>query len=327
MNRRHISSEQIWFLLTLYEERSLKQTSNTLHISNSTATRLLNGLRELFQDPLFIKGGEGMVPTAKTVELIPDLKKLQQDLINIIRPTHSFNPKEICTTIRMAGVDNATFAFLLPCLKQLYREAPGLKLSFVPLSDDFCHQLEKGRIDVAFYAPPLELSPEFKQIVLYTSDHEFIVRRGHPLVEKANNKKKLGQELSEEDFLEFREIAITYGTSEGVESKNPTNALTRGRGDMDCAYFLASAFLLLDTDFYTQLPVFTAEYLSKHLPLETLPKASWMKTPKWSARMIWHERTDSDPTLQWFRSLIIGKLKGINACDLAHSQALSELAA
>ena len=86
---------------------------------------------------------------------------------------------------------------------------------------------------------------------------------------------------------------------------------------MDCGYFLASAFFLMETDFYARLPAFTAEYLSSQLPLTLLPKVSENDAVVWKARMIWHERTDRDPALQWFRSMIAGKLRGLNQEEVA----------
>ena len=33
--------------------------------------------------------------------------------------------------------------------------------------------------------------------------------------------------------------------------------------------------------------------------------------------MIWHERTERDPALQWFRSVIAEKLRGLNPDEVA----------
>ena len=139
--------------------RSLLQgvslAAQQLGVSTATATRQMTTLRTLLHDPLFLRGHDGLVPTARMSELVPKLKVLQEGLIDVVRRPVKFDPAEIKSTIRVAGVDNAIFAFLMPCLKDLYGVATGLHLSCVPLTENFPKHLASGRIDIAFYAPPL----------------------------------------------------------------------------------------------------------------------------------------------------------------------------
>ena len=137
MNREHITSEQIWFILTVWETRSVTLAAQQLGVSTATATRQMTTLRTLLHDPLFLRGHDGLVPTARMSELVPKLKVLQEGLIDVVRRPVKFDPAEIKSTIRVAGVDNAIFAFLMPCLKDLYGVATGLHLSCVPLTENF----------------------------------------------------------------------------------------------------------------------------------------------------------------------------------------------
>ncbi|HJD06907.1 MAG TPA: hypothetical protein IAA02_03410, partial [Candidatus Sutterella merdavium] len=65
------------------------------------------------------------------------------------------------------------------------------------------------------------------------------------------------------------------------------------------------------------LPTFTARCLVKQLPLAILPAAPMAHNVVWKARMIWHERTERDPALQWFRSVLLEKLRGLNPDEVA----------
>ena len=73
----------------------------------------------------------------------------------------------------------------------------------------------------------------------------------------------------------------------------------------------------IETDFYVMLPTFTAKCLVKELPLAILPAVPMANAVVWKARMIWHERTERDPALQWFRSVIAEKLRGLNPDEVA----------
>lgn len=313
MNREHITSEQIWFLLTVWDTRSITLTAQQLNVSVATASRQMTTLRGLLHDPLFLRGRDGLVPTARMNELLPKLRAVQDELIDIVRRPAQFSPADLRSTIRVAGVDNAIFGFLMPCLRELYGAAPGLHLSCVPLTDDFPRLLASGNIDVAFYAPPLPLDSDYRELELFATDHVPVVRKDHPLVYLMKDRLREGGELRAEDLAPYREIRLTYGSLEGKAAVRRAD----DRVAMDCGYYLASAFFLLETDFYVMLPTFTAKCLVKELPLAILPAVPMANAVVWKARMIWHERTERDPALQWFRSVIAEKLRGLNPDEVA----------
>lgn len=315
MNREHLTSDQVWLLLAVWDTRSLTLAARQLGVSTATAARLMTTVRTLLRDPLFLRGGEGLVPTARMTALVPKLRALQDGLIDIARTPERFDPAGIHTTIRMAGVDNAAFAFLLPCIRDLYRAAPNLRLSFVPLTDDFTRRLEAGLVDIVFYAPPMKLEPDFHELELFSADHAPVVRRGHPVLERVEALRARGAPLTSADLAPYREITLTYGSLEGHSAERQA-APDDGHVAMDCAYFLASAFFLLETDFYARLPRFTANYLAQRLPVEVLPDIADIEDPVWHARMIWHGRTDRDPALQWFRSIISSRRRSDPLEDL-----------
>ena len=317
MNREHLTSEQVWLLLAIWETRSITRAAQTIHISKATATRLLTAARTLLRDRLFLRGGDGLVPTARMVQLAPQLQTLQQGLVNIVRQPPTFEPASLNGTIRIAGVDNAAIAFLLPCFKTLYTSAPGLRLSYVPLSEHFCQHLENGLIDLAFYAPPLKLEPDFHEMTLYASDHITVVRNQHPILQTLDERQKAGLKLVPEDFEPYREILLTYGSLEGDTAPQRQSSPDDQHVAMDCAHFLASAYFLLESDFYVQLPYVTAQWLAKHLPITLLPHTVGAPSRIWKARLIWHERTDRDPAMQWFRSVFASSLRGKDQQDVA----------
>lgn len=139
------------------------------------------------------------------------------------------------------------------------------------------------------------------------------MRKDHPLVYLMEERLSEGGEFRPEDLAPYREIKLSYGSLEGKAAVRRAD----DRVAMDCGYYLASAFFLLETDFYVMLPTFTAKCLVKEMPLAILPAAPMANAVIWKARMIWHERTERDPALQWFRSVIAEKLRGLNPDEVA----------
>ena len=78
--------------------RSLLQgvslAAQQLGVSTATATRQMTTLRTLLHDPLFLRGHDGLVPTARMSELVPKLKVLQEGLIDVVRRPVKFDPAD-----------------------------------------------------------------------------------------------------------------------------------------------------------------------------------------------------------------------------------------
>ena len=99
MDEPHMTSEQIWFLAAIWETRSLALAAKRLGISVATATRLLRSVRSLLQDPLFVRGKGGFVPTNRMTRLMPAIEDAQNALRELAR-TGEFDPASVRGTLR-----------------------------------------------------------------------------------------------------------------------------------------------------------------------------------------------------------------------------------
>ena len=296
-----VSSELLAFLESLWKTRSLTRAAELRGLSLSTATRLIAEARHVFGDPLFIRGGSGMVPTPKMTGLIRRITELL-DGMRTLAVTEPLDPARFTGTVRLAGVDNSIFAFILPGMNTIYRQAPHIRLSFCSLGDRFLESLETGDTDMAFYAPPgLRTGPGFHTAELFSSGHVLVTRAGHQLQKRWEEKGR----LTAADLAPWRRLAIGYGHDVG-RPRSAESQIGEENADIafDMPYFLPAPFILAETDFIVRLPVFTARIFSKHFPLFIIP-GSEKHLPVWHPVMVWHERTHADPTAQWLRSLLI----------------------
>ncbi|HSF82215.1 MAG TPA: LysR family transcriptional regulator, partial [Anaerolineales bacterium] len=55
-------------LQVLIEEQSVTRAAERLYITQPAMSKTLQRLRELFDDPLFIRSGRGLIPTPRTAE-------------------------------------------------------------------------------------------------------------------------------------------------------------------------------------------------------------------------------------------------------------------
>src|SRR5215831_2568151 len=78
MNSVHFSSLDLNLLRvfdTLMEEHSVTRAGERLGLSQSAISHALNRLRYVLQDDLFVRGPDGMQPTARAAEIAPRLRQ------------------------------------------------------------------------------------------------------------------------------------------------------------------------------------------------------------------------------------------------------------
>src|SRR5210317_927284 len=78
-------------LEALLEERNVSRAAERLYITQSAMSKTLGRLRELFDDPLFIRKAGEMVPTPRALQLAEHLPALLLAVQAMIRPVE-FNP-------------------------------------------------------------------------------------------------------------------------------------------------------------------------------------------------------------------------------------------
>ncbi|MFT4574589.1 MAG: DNA-binding transcriptional LysR family regulator, partial [Marinomonas primoryensis] len=80
---QHLDLKSLTGLLYLLEERSVGRAADRLYLSQSAMSRLLNRLRDAFNDPLFIRTAKGMVPTSKALALEAPLKLMLEQIAGL----------------------------------------------------------------------------------------------------------------------------------------------------------------------------------------------------------------------------------------------------
>ena len=132
MNRNELRKADI-NLMVVFEalmlERNVTRVAEKLFLGQPTISSALNRLRTLFNDPLFIRVGHRMEPTARAEEIIQHLSPALDSLSSALSLTHDFDPSISTMTFRIGLSDDVEFGLLPPLLRALRQEAP--KVVFV----------------------------------------------------------------------------------------------------------------------------------------------------------------------------------------------------
>ncbi|MCU0227688.1 MAG: LysR family transcriptional regulator, partial [Bryobacterales bacterium] len=137
----------LWRVLrVLLEEGSAQGAAARLGMTPSGVSRALARLRERLGDPLFVRAGNRLVPTARAQALRGTLEATLGEL-DALEATGPFELAATRRTLRIATADWAE-ALLLPGLMTELEGAPGVQLVSSPMSAHAAELLEGDQLDL-----------------------------------------------------------------------------------------------------------------------------------------------------------------------------------
>lgn len=166
--------------------------------------------------------------------------------------------------------------------------------------------LREDLLDLVFFARQ-GLHPDVHSVALLTTPYVCLVRRGHPLSERAAT---LGP-LEREDLEAFPQVLINAQPDRYRAPNSPGNGWFNPKNPDRIAlvtpFFLAASLCLEETDCYAIVPKATAELALD--PRRTAMLQLSDAAPKLTVRLGWHERTHADPGSQLIRAQLLALIQ------------------
>lgn len=169
----------------LFREGQLSAAADSVGMSQPAASQALARLRGALNDPLFVRRGRGMEPTALAEALAPNVREALRTLETKLSSLTAFDP---ATTEREFSIwlGELGEAVLFPrFLAQLTKAAPHVRLRSVLSAHAEAQQATlRGDLDLSFdFEPPVH--PTLRHAVVGQEEFVLIARRGHPRVSGA----------------------------------------------------------------------------------------------------------------------------------------------
>ncbi|MEM7696505.1 MAG: LysR family transcriptional regulator [Pseudomonadota bacterium] len=294
-NVRGIDLNLLIIFDALLVERSVTGAGERVGLAQSSVSNALTRLRSFFDDELFVRTPNGMVPTPVASEAAVHVKAAilaAEAAFNVGKP---FEPELATGTIVLLTNDFIEFTILPWIIQALAKQAPGLKLKTRPLiREEFERELDTGSADLAI-AAPMNIPKRFHYIDLFEEPFDGIARRDHPILEG-------GVTLS--DFFSAKHIAMShsFGGSEAIDS-----FLMEKQISLDLVVTVSNLAsvppLVSTTDYIAVVPRRLALIADRDLPAArfSLP----FPAPSVQARLIWGRGVDRSPMFRWLRNLIV----------------------
>jgi len=118
-------------LVAVVEERSVTRAAQRLGVSQSAVSHLLDKLRAIVGDPLVVRSGRGIVPTARAELLADRARPLLDDLRGFVS-AGGFDPARLRGPVVVAANDLQRDLLMPGLLRQLQAAAPGASLQVIP---------------------------------------------------------------------------------------------------------------------------------------------------------------------------------------------------
>jgi DNA-binding transcriptional LysR family regulator len=162
----------------LADEKSVTRAGRRLGLTQSAVSHALNRLRFALDDELFVRGPDGMNPTARAAEIRPQLRRALDQLQAALNPG-DFIPAETRRRFSIAA-PSAVGTLLLPhVIARMREEAPHAELRVQRVGSDVAEALESGRIDLAVGGFG-RVSAGFVKETLFEERMVWVMRRDHP---------------------------------------------------------------------------------------------------------------------------------------------------
>ncbi len=174
-------------LLTLYvllEEQSVSKAADRLYLTQSAISKALGRLRDSFDDPLFVRAGQKLVPTPFAESLRQPLADILGQIQTLFSPDE-FNPRTFKGEFKIGIVESLDMTFIPMFMEQVKKFAPNVVVITFSQLQDQMNLLQQGDLDFII-APRFDmLEEDFGRRFFYQDRAVVVAREGHPLRDDA----------------------------------------------------------------------------------------------------------------------------------------------
>lgn len=288
-------------LLPVFEAMLLDQNvtvaASRMGLTQSALSNALGRLRTYFEDPLFVKTRQGMLPTPRALELAGPLR----DALTLVRAaaqkSEGFDPSTSNRTFRIYMTDVGEMVLLPGLMKHLRDNKYTIQIETAQIdSDEVAQRLASGEIDFAIgYLP--NLGKTIAAASLFREHYVCMTRQDY----SENGEKK----LTLKKFLAASHVLIaSMGSGHQIIERTLDARGFKRKVALRVPHFLVIPRIIADTDLVVTVPARVAETFADQtaVRVHALP----LVIPSFDVSLFWHPRFVNDPPIEWLRELMLG---------------------
>jgi DNA-binding transcriptional LysR family regulator len=282
-------------LEAIYREGNLTRAGRQLKLTQPAVSHALKRLRELLNDPLFIREGANMVPTPFSRNMINEVRQALQILEVSLFEDRNFEPAHTRRDFQIGFWELMESTILPHLVKIMAKAAPEITMTTLRVKRrEIEMELASGTLDLALDIP-VTMSDRIKHQPLFSDRVVVMAREGHPILTQALD---LDTYLQQDHVLvSSRRLGPSLVDAELNRSGRKRRIVLR------CQHYFAACQVVSETDMLLTIPERYALMLNSGFnnrlfpfPLKSLQQLE--------IHMYWHESADNDPPNRWLREQI-----------------------
>lgn len=286
---------------TLMETGNTTRAAEALGLTQPAVSAALGRLRAQLDDPLFLRVGNAMVPTARAEALAAPVAEALEGLEAAVFGAAPFDPATAEHTFVLRGADFFSIRLMPVLAARVAREAPGVALTFLDSArGDLFDLLETGKVDLAL-EQPMETPSWVARRLLFPSPFVVVAAANHPEIAAAGVAP--GEPLPLDLFCRLpHAMRSTDGSMTGMADAALARQGRARRVVLALPHFEAILLAVERSPMISVVPRQLVEDPARALNL-TVYRAPF-EIPVPEMQLYWHSRNDAAPAHRWLLDLV-----------------------
>jgi DNA-binding transcriptional LysR family regulator len=287
-NYTDLDGHLLQLLVAVVEVGSITGAAQRLGVTQSAVSHLLDKLRSITGDALFVKSGRGVVPTAQAEQLAEKARELLAAMEGFAS-SGVFDPTQWRSTFTIAANDFQRELLLPALMRQLRTQAPGLKLRVVASNIPSLDMLRQGQCQLVISPRPPEGGDVMQKRLFEDSYRVFY----------DPTQRQAPQNLA--DYLAAEHATVLYEPQRPLD----LDQWLLGQGLLRQFRVLVPGIAALHGFILGSQLLASAPSLLQGTVLRDLASAAMpLDCPTMPMYMVWHKRYQSDAAHRWMREQI-----------------------
>ncbi|MBF7073019.1 LysR family transcriptional regulator [Glaciecola sp. MH2013] len=290
MNLNRIDLNLFAVFDAIYTAGSLTKAADVLCITQPAVSNSLARLREMLNDPLFVRTGHSMTPTPVAQNIIGPARDALGLLRKSVQESHVFDPSTAQKAFNFASRDLLEVSIMPRLMARLQNCAPNVTLTNYEIArTNVVSAMASGSLD--FFADASTFTdPHLLKQKIASDRFVVLARKNHP---------ELKNGLTLETFLKLGHINVSHRKKGAGPIDIELDKMGKKRKEvMRGQHFLTVPSAIVKTDLIACLPY----HLAKHydLAIYELP----FECSEIEYYLYWHVSADHDYAHMWMREQI-----------------------
>jgi DNA-binding transcriptional LysR family regulator len=302
MHLREVDANLLVTLDALLVDASVTRAAERLGRSASAISHALAKLREIFNDELFVRAGQKLVPTAKALELAPTVHVILAGMESLLRPNKPFDPSEASRDFAVAAGEAGELILVQPLRKRLHKLAPSVRVGWMPPHpEENVDALRHGRchfvIDIEGAPAP---APDIRVLKLFDDILVTLARPNHPFAKR----KPKAAAFAASDHIAVNSLPAVEPIDRALAAQRLACKVSSRVSSV-----LVGLLLALNSDALITLPASLASILEQEFGLIRVNQP--FRPIAFPLRLMWHSSYDRDECHEWVRGQLTGLAREI----------------